>query len=178
LMYAQDWDEILPWYADRQDCKKPRLMWWQIIMPYVKNEAVFKCPDVQLRGSGCYKGIGVVYPHVIACGWGAGTNLANLKTPGSTAMFADAAVWPSGSWSFDCPFPLVYCAADYGVTWTCYLCGNGPTNKNPVCIDFRHNNAANVGFCDGHVRPIHPPGPFLDKNHPEFYDIWGHPKPA
>jgi prepilin-type N-terminal cleavage/methylation domain-containing protein/prepilin-type processing-associated H-X9-DG protein len=177
LMYAQDYDETLVWYSNR-DCVNGRKLWWEIIMPYVKNVEVYKCPSVTLKGSGCYKGIGVVYPHVISCPGALpgvpGTNLAQLKAPSSTAMFADAGVWD------DCPFPLIYCALDYGFTWTCYMCGAGPPadQKWPLSIGFRHQNAANVGFADGHVKPIHRPGPFLDPNNPEVYDIWGHPKPA
>jgi prepilin-type processing-associated H-X9-DG protein len=179
MMYAQDHDEVLVWYSDR-DCTNGRKLWWQMIMPYVKNVDVYKCPDVTLRNSGCYKGIGVVYPHVIGCPGAApgapGRSLASVQKPASTAMFADAAMWPSGSFSYDCPFPLIYCAVDYGATWICDSCGAGPppSQKNPLCVDFRHNGATNVGFVDGHVKPIHKPGPFLDPNHPEHGTIYGH----
>jgi prepilin-type processing-associated H-X9-DG protein len=36
LMYSQDYDEMLP----------PSAQWMGTIQPYVKNDAVFKCPDV------------------------------------------------------------------------------------------------------------------------------------
>jgi prepilin-type N-terminal cleavage/methylation domain-containing protein/prepilin-type processing-associated H-X9-DG protein len=189
LMYAQDYDETLVWYSDA-NCDTGRLLWWEIITPYVKGgerrvdgggpRGVFTCPSVSLKGVGCYRGIGVVYPHVISCPLGpngtrkGGTNLASLQAPASTAMFADAGVWD------DCPFPLIYCAADYGLDWRCDMCGSGPPyeEKFPLSIAFRHNGNTNVGFSDGHVKPIHRPGPFLDANHPDFYNIWGHPKPA
>ncbi|MCC6446155.1 MAG: hypothetical protein IT210_22225, partial [Armatimonadetes bacterium] len=45
-------------------------------------------------------------------------------------------------------------------------------------IAFRHQESANIGFADGHVKPVHKPGPFLDVNHPDFYTIWNHPKPT
>jgi prepilin-type processing-associated H-X9-DG protein len=122
----------------------------------------------------------VNYPHVIACpnganGKQAGTALAALQSPAATAMFADSAQYP------ECPFPLIYCAGDYGVGFHCWT-SCSPPEANPVwnknSIAFRHNGAANVGFADGHVKPIHEPGPFLDINHPDFYTIWGHPKPT
>lgn len=182
LMYAQDYDETLVWYSD-SDCDHGRKLWWQLIYPYVKNLKVYECPDVRPPGS-CYKGIGVNYPHVIACSWGGnpkkpGTSLAQLRAPASTAMFADAARWPAGEWSHECPFPLIYCGGCYGVDWYCYACGSGPPpeKQNKLCIDFRHSGATNTCFADGHVKPTHKPGPFLDPNHPQFYDIWGHPKP-
>jgi prepilin-type N-terminal cleavage/methylation domain-containing protein/prepilin-type processing-associated H-X9-DG protein len=181
LMYAQDNDEHLVWYSDR-DCTNGRKLWWQLVMPYVKNEQVYFCPDVPQESWRCYRGIGVCYSHVISCPGApgtAGTSLAKLNVPANTAMFADAARWPSGAWSSECPFPLIYCGACYGVDWYCSACGSGPPaeKQNKLCIDFRHSGATNVGFADGHIKPIHKPGPFLDPNHPEFYDIWGHPRP-
>lgn len=189
LMYAQDYDETLVWYSDA-NCDTGRLLWWEIITPYVKGgerrvdgggpRGVFTCPSTTLKGVGCYRGIGVSYPHVISCPWGpnstkkGGTALASLQNPASTAMFADSAQYA------DCPFPLIYCAIDYGIGHHCFGgCLPSPEpvwNKNSIA--FRHNGNANVGFADGHVKPIHEPGPFLDANHPEFYDIWGHPKPT
>jgi len=45
LMYAQDYDEILP-YGYNYSADGTTLWWWQdSIRPYVKNEAIYTCPS-------------------------------------------------------------------------------------------------------------------------------------
>src|SRR5437667_1419743 len=45
MMYAQDYDEALP-YGYNYSADGSLLYWWQdSIRPYVKNEAVYTCPS-------------------------------------------------------------------------------------------------------------------------------------
>jgi prepilin-type N-terminal cleavage/methylation domain-containing protein/prepilin-type processing-associated H-X9-DG protein len=135
MMYAQDYDEILPRYADRACRAAPadsRSEWFDVIAPYVKNDQIFKCPSAPAVAYS----IGVNYSHIHTCGGPTypGTALAQIKLPAETMSLSDSL---QGY--------LVYCRV-------CYPSGpRAGEETNRVPTD-RHNDGSNVGFCDGHAK--------------------------
>jgi len=140
LMYAQDYDEIIPRYADH-DCAAPdgRKEWYDVVEPYIKNTQIFICPS----DSGVAYGIAPNYPHISTCGLSGstplmGTALPKIKYPAECMMLCDSY-----------PGALVYCR----ICWP-----NGPrageeTNRVPVPPKAdRHNEGVNLGYCDGHAK--------------------------
>jgi len=135
VMYAGDYDEIMPRYADR-DCAGGRKNWFDVLEPYMKNTQILVCPSANTIPVG----IGVNYSHVHTCAgpsggpYYTGRSLAELQVPAETMSLCDSA-----------PGYLVYCRV-------CYPNGpraSDPTNRVPLT---RHNEGANVGFCDGHAK--------------------------
>jgi len=134
MQYAQDYDELLPRYSDR-DCAGGRHNWNVVIYPYVRNDQVFRCPS----DTAIFPGIGVNYPHVHTCAISGsailpGVSLAKIKFPAETMSLCDTY-----------PGALVYCRV-------CYP--NGPRvgeETNRIPLD-RHNEGCNVGYCDGHAK--------------------------
>jgi len=136
LQYAQDYDEFMPRYADR-DCTGGRKTWDMVIGPYMKNTQILRCPSSTYAVS-----LGVNYPHISTCAISGttilpGAGLAQIKFPAQTMSFCDTTGY------------LVYCRV-------CYP--NGPrageeTNRVPVPPkEDRHNEGVNVGYCDGHAK--------------------------
>ena len=129
LMYAQDFDEILPAYGD-YGCyyRGWGTMWWTMIQPYVKNTQLLTCPsDKNLQ-----IGYGVNYFHVSACDahpthLNPSADLAKVKRPAEVAMVADSTT------------NIHYCLI-------CY-----PQYSIPGITD-RHNGGFNVAYCDGHAK--------------------------
>ncbi len=165
LMYAQDYDDYLPRYADH-DCAGGRKMWNQVTAPYIKNDQVFRCPSAPTVALG----IAVNYPHIATCGVSnnlpyAGRNLADVKFPAQTIGLCDS------------QSALVYCR----------ICnpsgtesGAFPTGRVPVPpVQDRHNEGVNCGYCDGHAKWVK--GSTLinipaagTQQYTDFAIMWGH----
>jgi len=130
LQYAQDYDEILPRYADHYCGTGGRKMWYQVIEPYCKNTQIFYCPSAP----GSFLSIAVGSSHVAQCGTAHGLGLAHMQFPAQTMNICDAQT------------ALVYCHV-------CYPTGPdaAPTPTCRVPTD-RHNGGCNIGFCDGHSK--------------------------
>jgi prepilin-type N-terminal cleavage/methylation domain-containing protein/prepilin-type processing-associated H-X9-DG protein len=147
LMYAQDYDENLVRYADPLACARPRIMWYQQIDPYIKNAAIRICPTQARCDS-----IGVVYNHVIACGWSSPVAVSHVRVPAEAAMMMDAGLCRINM-SAGSGFPLVYCACIGGWNPDWWCC----QSRSPSwghSIAFRHFDSANVCFVDGHCKSI------------------------
>ncbi len=147
LMYAQDYDEIFPHYADHGCYATPlpairpgstagrtHVMWDELVQPYTKNWSITICPSNPTQ----IQGIGVNYPHIFNCAVAnnvpvPGVPIASMHVPAQTMMICDTTS------------ALIYCR-------TCYP--NGPRageETNRVPID-RHNDGVNIGYCDGHAK--------------------------
>lgn len=138
LMYAQDYDEILP-VGD-----KPTQVWWyDIIQPYVKNHQIFQCPSWPSGGTTIWGsqnlGYGVntcmlcplcgCFPH----NWPA---LAQIQRPSEIVLLGDSANYNACAWL---------------LAWS-NVCGAMCTSSLQVDHNSRHNGGANIAYCDGHAK--------------------------
>ena len=136
LMYAQDYDEILPWYVNT-DYTFTTMAWWVILQPYIKNTQILACPSQRGGGSSDY---GVVYPHV--SGVGSAQPLARIEYPAETAMIAETEGQNVNGRNANlylcyCPF----CSAEGSIAWAYY---------RGLAWPGRHNEGNNIAFVDGH----------------------------
>ncbi len=129
MMYAQDYDESLPNHTEvaGQD-------WPLMIVPYVKNGQIFRCPSAPFYGHQLVDGSDLSYGY--NCGHIGNRSLAYLQHPATTIMCAD-----SISDNRIGPITAIRIAR----------CGDA--NSNCLAGD-RHNDTLNVGFCDGHVKAM------------------------
>lgn len=122
LMYAQDYDELLPraWTSTGGPNNASR-DWSTDTEPYIKNTRVFVCPSktTQSRGFG--------YNTWLATSTGRG--LAEIQEPSRMCMFSEIRQAVDRSW------PWGYYPAD--------------TRFEP---ETRHNEGLVMAFCDGHVK--------------------------
>jgi prepilin-type N-terminal cleavage/methylation domain-containing protein/prepilin-type processing-associated H-X9-DG protein len=160
LMYAQDYDEAFPgFYQKATTADWPLLIWIDAIMPYVKNDQLFRCPsgnDSSIDPGTHYAGtkrLTTSYAvNRYVCNGGRdpfNNRMAQITAPAQTLLTFDAirgARWcatpmgTGGSSGDDCygrPAGIIEVSGgslvagqDYGL----------------------HNNGANVSFCDGHVK--------------------------
>ena len=128
MMYAQDYDECLPGYI-YPATSVPRLYWYQMIAPYVKNDQVFICPSARTTTP---TGYGHNY-RFISYGMLDPTNavgdpitsLGSIVYPAETIIIADARQY--------------------------YVRGPGTTTTS-YWPHARHNSGANFGLADGHAK--------------------------
>jgi prepilin-type N-terminal cleavage/methylation domain-containing protein/prepilin-type processing-associated H-X9-DG protein len=174
LMYAQDYDEQLLWYPSGSHCgwiyicgAPPRyvLDWWDLVLPYTKNNQIYDCPSARpyrqnllsnfgLRsvaigynmspvfGNGLTKAtlVNNVYP---------GVGLAEVTRPADTIMLGEAGhVWNPKATAApfnasDQPSPSFASSPsiESGAEW-------GP--------EPRHGGGCSIGFVDGHARWMKP----------------------
>ena len=150
LQYAQDYDELMPWYY--LYCPFPtNLYWWgDMCQPYVKNYQCLSCPS----GSWTYTTLRPPNtPNPLVCSYAlpamtiddvgnavpriSGSSMSVLQDPSGTILLTEsnqAEIYTQGTLNFslrDC--------TDLGT--------NG---YNRVLL--RHNDGFNNGFCDGHVK--------------------------
>jgi prepilin-type N-terminal cleavage/methylation domain-containing protein/prepilin-type processing-associated H-X9-DG protein len=150
LMYVQDYDERFPFEVY---CNQPGFpnMCWDVymhyfndngfIMPYIKNTAIWNCPS-QDAPNGYYGQNGCWQP-----AYGYNKQLARV----SDAKLTYAA-------------QIVLFADSYGIRWFPYTqagacCGSnawhhriGQSAQAGEGADGPHNEGANIGFADGHVK--------------------------
>jgi len=152
LMYAQDYDELLPEGEGLfRRAEFPYLPAWDIgsdyagkagwavyLHPYVKNVAVFDCPsgplhnqNTSLKRSYGWNSYGT---QSRVCGAYGG-----LECPAETHLVCDAA------------YPYLNRTAStkyYLQTWL------GHFQTNPKSRGDRHNDMHNMAYCDGHVKSL------------------------
>jgi prepilin-type N-terminal cleavage/methylation domain-containing protein/prepilin-type processing-associated H-X9-DG protein len=137
-MYAQDYDELLPHYADH-GCYPAtpgptRWMWDALITPYTKNAQISRCPSLPATA----QSIGPNYYHIINCALSGttpigGVSLGQIQVPAQAMMLSDTDA------------ALIYCRV-------CYPTGSRagePYGRVPMD---RHNEGNNIGYADGHAK--------------------------
>ena len=169
MMYAQDYDEVLPDLLTGRNTNDPTryYSWIAVIMPYVKNNQLFQCPSAWWASSNV-SSYGIIYGgyggirEVLGYAGGIGYNATdwggdpNLDAPGYgqpiSAMSAPAE-------------NIIVCDATYYTCQRSYWERTDNTGvPNPgiaaqynnayYTVDSRHNGQANVCFADGHVKSL------------------------
>ncbi len=157
-MYTQDFDELMPmaYFGDWSPCCAPRgghWPWPKVLIPYVKNKAVYTCPSYSSANwdtlAGAY-GAGFEYdfPSVIGYGYNNygldGKSLAAIERPADTYAILESRYYPPGHPS-------------HNARWGWYTVY--PPSTSPNLLDFarwltaqRHNEGNNVVFSDGHAK--------------------------
>ncbi|HOJ19899.1 MAG TPA: DUF1559 domain-containing protein [Armatimonadota bacterium] len=163
LMYAQDYDEVLPPSYLYLDSAKTQLAWWEdLLQPYVKNYNVMACPSdsdgvyANLRPAGTANPLKFSYAangHGGGSGirpmGGAGTScsLSQIQTVSNLILIGETRSTSTGGgkewWSVD--HADAYAADGVGL------------------IDRRHSSGSNWLFADGHVK-------FLKKTEREMWN--------
>ena len=148
LMYAQDYDECLPWHCVGWGRSS---FWIQGTYPYVKNAQLSICPSYgrgidsvqvwdgqQTVWSTAYGGRSYGFNFELS-----GVKIGRAQFPAELIMLADSSV---------CPDPR-----NLGACGCCYI---APAPRSGCCaqnapwgrISARHNDGANHAFLDGHVK--------------------------
>jgi prepilin-type N-terminal cleavage/methylation domain-containing protein/prepilin-type processing-associated H-X9-DG protein len=147
LMYAQDYDEKLP--SNAYGVAGITYSWTDVILPYIKNDQIFSCPSASAQkrvpysvvtGGYCINNCDWVARGVGACPFLAGGSysLAQIPQPAGTIALGDSngdfqvLYWDSYNLSASPP-------------WFTWSSGQG-------IYMGRHNEGANWGFFDGHVK--------------------------
>lgn len=163
-MYMQDCDENYPMaytLAGIAGQFTDRLIWADLIMPYVKNVQIFVCPsDTRMRIPGATNPLG----YLVSSTCGANESLGLFQVGSASAGGMDClagnatAAFPGGPvqesyvqepaltmmiWDTDSPGSYGVASADlYSVA--------------PAYYSSRHNDGMNVSFADGHVKWLRP----------------------
>ena len=161
MMYVQDYDGSYPLYYAGTFNGESQYWFgrgsgttWDktlgLLYPYMKNHQVQRCPG--FRGTprfGDGNGYGYNWCYVgsdycLSFAWppGPAVNDAGLNTPANTLMFAD-----SGIFGFPVAGQINETPGIDPPSWW------GP-NDQWSSMDFRHQQRANIVFCDGHVKSL------------------------
>jgi prepilin-type N-terminal cleavage/methylation domain-containing protein/prepilin-type processing-associated H-X9-DG protein len=150
LMYAQDYDETLPYYTTdyltywcggRAAAGQPFDMSRGRIVPYTKSGEIQKCLSytgaANLGGAGYGINSQLMFDRA-TFGANKPATIGELSVPAETVLFGDAGIpnWAGGTVGETIQI-------DPPQDWT-----PSPT------IDFRHQGFADFAFCDGHVKAI------------------------
>jgi prepilin-type N-terminal cleavage/methylation domain-containing protein/prepilin-type processing-associated H-X9-DG protein len=164
-MYLQDYDQVMPRWILASPAKTGRIYtdyfyWYELLVPYMKNDAVWRCPSdstpyvstgpppVDQRLNVSY---GMNCAHNTALG-----NLGRgpFNSGSGNVGHADAAI--------EDPAGTILCADSESIGAMPYnyndvsFTGNGTYNADMVrdAARNRHNNTVNVLFYDGHVKAM------------------------
>jgi prepilin-type N-terminal cleavage/methylation domain-containing protein/prepilin-type processing-associated H-X9-DG protein len=163
LMYAQDYDGSYPLYY--AGVVNGLQQYWfgrgsgnawdktfGLLYPYMKNHQVQRCPSfrgVPRFGDGngygynwCYIGTDICLTFNWAVYPGVPANDASLQQPANTVLFAD-----SGIFGFPVAGQINEAAGIDPPSWW-------GANDQWASMEFRHQQRANVVFCDGHVKAL------------------------
>ncbi|NLO05379.1 MAG: prepilin-type N-terminal cleavage/methylation domain-containing protein [candidate division WS1 bacterium] len=153
-MYNDDYDGFWPCY--HQDYAT----WSFLILPYVKNDQVFKCPshDSTAAAPCSYAANNSTSEAYGQCPWGYGAYGQHI------AKIADAA---------DAAMIL-----EYHTSWNIYTNGTRHDLRWPVPgMSKEHNDGSNVGFADGHAKWMKPEQTVSPYHYPTAYQSmpagWG-----
>jgi len=143
LMYAQDYDErYFPFYFDLPAGNRVWFDWF--IMPYVKNTQLFDCPSFNsYTGGGCpaQAALGMAFGGYATNNNISGVKLAQIARPAEFITHAD----------INCKqIPEAGRATNHRCNGT----GSRDTCGTQYGPNGRHNEMANCGFSDGHVKTL------------------------
>lgn len=166
-MYVQDYDEQMFFRAStninntRARISTPSTaygqLWWNMIMPYVKNEAIYRCPS-DGRPTENFNTLGEPGPNLkgtikrsyVASLAAENLGLASVDKAAETIVISEKwDVWPDGS-AINEPWMDLLDAKDF--------------NPNPVdpikyplgMMGIRHHGMVNCTFLDGHAKATRP----------------------
>ncbi|MEN6545935.1 MAG: DUF1559 domain-containing protein [Armatimonadia bacterium] len=154
VQYCQDYDERMPKCYTAENGAGSAVRWfWRSdtypgsLFPYIKNKQVFVCPSDNPGHYGCN-------PTVMPAGGNPSPSLGMIAKPAETLVIADATAGggdpltgKGGTWQGGSelrPNTAAYITT-YGPGTAC----NGRSLWAP-----RHNEMANVTFCDGHSKAM------------------------
>ncbi len=160
LMYAQDYDSTMPpaYYFSNgwtvENAWDFRCVWnpdftlqsssLGLIGPYTKNGQIAVCPTFVAPSSGRPTSGYAYNTSYVGASPDEGRQpapLTRIQYPAETVLLADSAYW-------DAWFGT-------GINQNNYLRSpRDPWNYVGPNVHFRHNGAANVGYCDGHVKAV------------------------
>ena len=146
MQYAQDYDERLP--AMRYMINGSWLTWVAAVMPYTKNEQVFRCPSQSTAAPAppaYLVSYGISFNNLCAdFGSGPlGTSLGAIQAPADALLFTETET-DTGAQAYWVYSLRVYAPGSQAAPYT----------KNAIASPGRHNEGNNVAFCDGHSKWI------------------------
>jgi prepilin-type N-terminal cleavage/methylation domain-containing protein/prepilin-type processing-associated H-X9-DG protein len=147
LMYAQDYDELFPWFLTNPARGEP---WWECTQPYIKNTQLLKCPsDVGPAGTTTYWTKNYPYPrygmnHYIQYSTSGAGAMAVIVRPADTILLGDCCHGMGDIWRIAWPM------APGSSTSTPTRCSAAQTQQDENWT--RHNSGTNVGMVDGHAK--------------------------
>ena len=173
VMYAQDYDETLP-FNYNYHANNTLLTWWaDDIQPYVKNYDFLRCPSAAPHGAytSLRAGLPPQYPpnlskdylcNAVAGNWpgftgwkdapfvnnwsNPGRAMAAIKAPADVIAVFDAGYCQSGGWEF-----MELWAPEHTDAGPGNSCSNSPADG---WVGKKHMDGFNAAFCDGHVKWI------------------------
>jgi prepilin-type N-terminal cleavage/methylation domain-containing protein/prepilin-type processing-associated H-X9-DG protein len=172
-LYAQDYDQTLaPTFTGtnggtRLDGKSVR--WMTLVFPYVRNRAVYSCPNSRLKyeppspkkpvsfDDGAY-GINAAYAHARSNKTGqslrypTGLPLAAIPLPTETVALTDGGGYSEFVWgdTTGSTSPRLFLHSKPPLLGSEHLTNNG--QRLTFAINGRHNGGAVFAFCDGHSK--------------------------
>ncbi len=128
-MYAQDFDSIFPPGGGMGAASAWHPAIWDLIYPYIKNYQVYECPSKRPPDLQSFNGVsyGTNYGvNRLVMGWASALPEQRITKPAETIAMGEKD----------------------GTDWPCYQSNETATNK----LVARHNEGANLSFCDGHAK--------------------------
>jgi prepilin-type N-terminal cleavage/methylation domain-containing protein/prepilin-type processing-associated H-X9-DG protein len=145
MMYAQDYDETLPYASSWGVSGEPsNITWYQALMPYAKNSQIVICPSYPNQSIGYgwnYQNFG----YRTSAGnmsRDPGCKLAEIPVPAGTILIGDD---PDQGFH-DAGGIYIYGPSQFD------LAGDPTSDPDVANLARRHNGGGNYGFCDGHAK--------------------------
>ena len=150
MMYRQDYDEMYAPKCLNRTAPDMSYYWYYLIMPYMKNEQILRCPSRPWSGAKCGCGGGEDRP-----------NNPSYDMPCSgTGAAASMGIIGGGRRDAEVPVPAdtiyvsdIYCSATTMSTTE----GTGIVFRMRNAASLRHNDGFNAAYCDGHVKWLREP---------------------
>ncbi len=146
MMYAQDYDETLPYASAWGEAATPSyITWYQALMPYVKNSQIIVCPSYPNQSIGYgwnYQNFGYRAASG-SIGRSPGCKLGEIPIHAETILIGDD---PDEGFH-DAGGMYIYGPTQFDPS------GDNATNDPALSnVARRHNGGGNYGFCDGHAK--------------------------